>query len=187
MIPAGRWRSTRADVLFLGAGGATTAIATSLLRRADTGDRPRRLVAVGRSTRSLGRLRSVIEHIGSSVAVEYVHNQEPTVNDRILRDLPDGSLVVNATGMGKDRPGSPLSDGAVFPKAGIVWDLNYRGELELLRQARAQEALRALSIHDGWRYFIHNWLEHIAEVFGLRIDSATFDRLAAVANDARHE
>ena len=54
--------------------------------------------------------------------------------------LPPRSLVVNATGMGKDRPGSPLRAGAAFPERSAVWELNYRGELEFLRQARAQAA-----------------------------------------------
>ena len=71
--------------------------------------------------------------------------------------MPPGSLVVNGTGMGKDSPGSPITDQGVFPEKARVWELNYRGELGFLHQARRQEAARALFIEDGWRYFVHGW------------------------------
>jgi shikimate 5-dehydrogenase len=95
--------------------------------------------------------------------------------------LPPGSLVVNGTGMGKDIPGSPISDLATFPEHGLVWELNYRGELDFLRQARQQEAVRGLTVEDGWRYFIHGWTAAIEEVFHLEITLATLDELAALA------
>ena len=52
--------------------------------------------------------------------------------------LPPASLVINATGMGKDLPGSPITDRGLFPMRGIAWELNYRGELQFLHQALAQ-------------------------------------------------
>ena len=39
-----------------------------------------------------------------------------------MSKLPPASLVVNATGAGKDTPGSPLSADAVFPERALVWD-----------------------------------------------------------------
>jgi shikimate 5-dehydrogenase len=87
--------------------------------------------------------------------------------------------------MGKDRPGSPITDDAVFPERGIAWELNYRGALDFLHQARRQERGRRLSIHDGWRYFLYGWAEHIAEVFRLDVSPVTFARLAAVAEAFR--
>jgi shikimate 5-dehydrogenase len=91
--------------------------------------------------------------------------------------------VINATGLGKDAPGSPLSEAAVFPQAGIVWELNYRGDLVFLAQARAQESARSLRIEDGWRYFIHGWTRIIAEVFAIEIPSSGpgFDALSSIA------
>jgi len=49
-----------------------------------------------------------------------------------------GQERCSRTGLGKDAPGSPLTDAVVFPDHGIVWDLNYRGDLIFLEQARKQ-------------------------------------------------
>jgi shikimate 5-dehydrogenase len=97
--------------------------------------------------------------------------------------LPDGSLVINATGLGKDAPGSPLSDAAVFPRKGIVWDLNYRGDLIFLDQARRQAADRELQVEDGWTYFLYGWTQVIAEVFDIAIPASgpRFDEISAIA------
>ena len=64
--------------------------------------------------------------------------------------------------MGKDRPGSPLTDDCKFPMHGIVWEFNYRGTLEFMHQAEAQQEARDLKIEDGWTYFIHGWTQVIA-------------------------
>jgi shikimate 5-dehydrogenase len=95
-------------------------------------------------------------------------------------------MVVNATGLGKDRPGSPLTDAVVFPENGIVWDFNYRGDLVFLDQATNQQAGQNLTIENGWIYFIHGWTRVIAEVFHIDIPTSgpEFDRLSRIAGDA---
>jgi shikimate 5-dehydrogenase len=102
--------------------------------------------------------------------------------------LRPGSLVINATGLGKDAPGSPLTDAAVFPENGIAWDFNYRGDLVFLKQARAQQTQRNIRIEDGWAYFIHGWTRVIAEVFHIDIPtaSAAFDELSQIAARLRN-
>jgi shikimate 5-dehydrogenase len=80
-------------------------------------------------------------------------------------------MVINATGVGKDTPGSPITNHAIFPENGIAWDFNYRGELLFLEQARAQKGHRRLHIEDGWIYFIHGWSSVISEVFHVPIPS----------------
>jgi shikimate 5-dehydrogenase len=55
--------------------------------------------------------------------------------------------------MGKDRPGSPITWQARFPAGAVVWELNYRGDLQFLRQARLQARSRQLQVHDGWQLF----------------------------------
>src|SRR5204863_6354539 len=124
---------------------------------------------------------SVVEEVGTDVELEYVLNDDARGNDALLEELPPGSLVVNATGMGKDRPGSPLTDGGTFPQDGIAWELNYRGELGFLGLARSQQAALGLQVHDGWRYFVHSWVEHVAVVFGLEVTPELFTRLADAA------
>jgi shikimate 5-dehydrogenase len=123
--------------------------------------------------------------IGPDIDVVYRPVTDPTDTDRLVIDLAPSSIVVNATGLGKDRPGSPITDQAVFPEDGIVWDFNYRGSLEFLDQARAQAPTRKLVIEDGWRYFLHGWSEHIAEVFDLQLSLEGFTRLATIAEKLR--
>ena len=101
--------------------------------------------------------------------------------------LPPESLVVNATGAGKDTPGSPLTAAAVFPGQGIAWEFNYRGHLLFLDQARAQQKSRSLQIEDGWTYFIHGWTRVISDVFHREIPTRgpVFEELSRIAANTR--
>jgi shikimate 5-dehydrogenase len=87
--------------------------------------------------------------------------------------------------MGKDRPGSPVTNDAPFPPYGIAWDFNYRGELEFLKKARAQAAERHLRVEDGWDYFVRGWAQVIAWVLDVYIDEDTLQRLAQQAAEMR--
>ena len=164
---------TRGHALVLGCGGAGAAITWCLAQRSDA---PERIVCVDRSSDKLDRLLAA--QAGSSAPLHPVHARG--VADGLVAELPPGSLVVNATGRGKDTPGSPLSGGAVFPERGVAWELNYRGNLEFLRQAERQ--VRAV---DGWRYFVHGWSQALAEVFGFALSRELVERLARAAERAR--
>ena len=185
VLGTGYFARTGGEVLCIGSGGSTTAIALHLSSKEQAGDRPRRFVVVGRRQASLDRLRPVLEQVPSDIRFDYVCNQDPRANDDLMADLSDGSLVINATGMGKDLPGSPITGAGVFPRGGIAWELNYRGELEFLHQALAQRAARNLTVEDGWLYFLYGWTQVIAQVLQVDISGPTFDRLAAVADEIR--
>lgn len=178
-VPPGHFASG-AEVLCFGAGGAGLAIAVHLLVERPAADRPRRVALVNRTAPRLDACRSVFEWLGVADRVELVCNEVPEKNDRRMAALPGGSLVINATGMGKDRPGSPLTDAARFPEGGIAWELNYRGKLRFLEQASRQRA-QLEAVEDGWRYFVHGWSEVIGEVFGIRTDRAMLRRLSVIA------
>ena len=93
-------------------------------------------------------------------------------------------LVINATGLGKDRPGSPSPDHCKIPSR-TAWcgSLNYQAPWSFMHQAEAQRERRGLLIRgDGWTYFIHGWTQVIAEVFHIDI---TGERLAACDRLAR--
>ena len=96
-------------------------------------------------------------------------------------------MVINATGLGKDAPGSPITDAAQFPERGFAWDFNYRGNLVFLDQARAQAQTRQLTVEDGWVYFIHGWTRVIAEVFhvDIPVNGPVFDDISRIAKEAR--
>lgn len=87
--------------------------------------------------------------------------------------------------MGKDRPGSPLTDDVRFPEGALVWELNYRGELDFLHQAEAKATEAGLVVEDGWRYFVHGWSAVVAEVFDVPLTPDTVDLLETEAEAAR--
>lgn len=174
------------DVLVMGAGGAALALCDSLAYRAG-GESPERVVITDISA---DRLAAITEDVaGGDASITWQsHLLAPTAtHDDLLADLAPGALVVNATGMGKDRPGSPLTDAAVFPRGGYAWDFNYRGELTFLRQARVRAAEDQLTVEDGWRYFVHGWTRAIDAVFDLGIPASGpgFARLYDAAQEVR--
>lgn len=182
LVDESHWRRTAAHALCLGAGGAGTAITVHLLSGVAG---PGRIVVTDVDPGRLAEIREVHARLEAAAGVDYRPVSSAAETDALLAALPPGSLVVNATGLGKDLPGSPLSDAARFPERAIVWELNYRGELDFLRQARRQAEERGLEVHDGWRYFLHGWTEVIAEVFGVALDADTFAALARAAEPFR--
>jgi shikimate 5-dehydrogenase len=172
---------TGGHVLLLGAGGAAAALTLHLLNKPAAADRPKHIVVVNRSPGRLQRLRELVAGYATDIDFTWVENAEPGRNDQILAALPASSVVINATGMGKDTPGSPLTDRAVFPLQAVAWDLNYRGELDFLQQARFQQAARELEVEDGWDYFIRGWTQVISHVLHETIDDGMFARLAKLA------
>ncbi|MCW2852084.1 MAG: hypothetical protein JWM84_1748 [Nocardioides sp.] len=172
------WRDGVGDVVCLGAGGAGLALLVAALSETH---RPRRLLLTDRDTGRLELAREVVSRLSARGEVELHHTTTAERSDEVAASAAPGSLIVNATGMGKDSPGSPVSDAVVFPRGAVVWDMNYRGELDFLRQARAQEWERGLTVADGWRYFLHGWTEVISEVFDVTLDATLFAQLADVA------
>lgn len=185
-LATSHWRNG-AEVLILGAGGSAVALAWHLCHHVSGPERPSRIHVANRSG---PRLQHLVElHAGWGVDVPLTCHlvPEPGAADRIVAQLPPGSLVVNATGLGKDAPGSPLTDGVTFPECGVVWEFNYRGELVFLEQARAQQVARNLQIEDGWTYFLHGWTRVIADVFDrdIPIRGPVFDELGQIAAGTR--
>jgi shikimate 5-dehydrogenase len=187
-LPPNHWQKTGAEAFLIGAGGSSMAISWHLMcSERNDANRPSRILVSDRQPSRLAEMRHVHAGFGSEVPVDYLEITRPEDNDAVLGRLKPGSLVANATGLGKDTPGSPVTGAAVFPQEGIVWEFNYRGDLEFLRQARAQAEVRNLQVQDGWTYFIHGWTRVIAEVFHLDIPvrGEKFDRLCELAAAAR--
>lgn len=179
-IPENHWKKyPKAQACVLGAGGSSLAVSAYLANDKHGDNVPARINIDNRSVPRLAEAVRLLEN--SRVPMSYHLCPKPEWNDLVVESLPEGSLIVNATGMGKDRPGSPLTDDCVFPKNSIVWEFNYRGTLEFMHQAEAQKDKQGLLIEDGWTYFIHGWTQVIAEVFHIDITGerlAMCDRLA---------
>lgn len=184
-VPAGHWQRTGGHALIMGAGGSALAISSYLTALERGGDVPDTIILTNRSPQRLASARELLGRIDTPVKFEYRLCPTPEDNDAVLAGMPAGSLVVNATGLGKDRPGSPLTDAAVFPHEGLVWELNYRGALDFMHQANRQREARRLHVEDGWIYFIHGWTQVISEVFHVPIEGETFDRLEKIAMELR--
>lgn len=179
MLPVD-WFSAGGDTVCLGAGGAGTAISTNLAR-ADAP--PRRIVVTDVEPNRLSHLREVHDRSGLEASrFEYFATDRP---DDLVSEAAPRSLVVNATGLGKDRPGSPIREDTPFPEASVVWEINYRGTLDFLHQAEHQQAARGLRVHDGWRYFVHGWTQAVAEVFDVPMPAGLVDELADLAGRVR--
>ena len=152
-------------VLCLGAGGAATALMLAL--HLDTGpdwhagagphprdDPPASVAFTDVDPAALADLRSVADRAGIGTSrLSFLRVREPADSDALVAGLPSPTLVINATGLGKDAPGSPVTDRARFGPATLAWDLNYRGDLTYLRQAAASGA----ETMDGWDYFVAGW------------------------------
>ena len=185
-LPPSHFAQTGAELFCMGAGGSTIALTWHLMRPDRGPDLPTRVVVSDRSRERLDEIRRIHRRSQGGVPVDYVLADDLADNDGVLGGLKAGSLVVNATGLGKDRPGSPLSDAARFPDGAIAWDLNYRGDLVFLDQARDQQRARGLQVENGWSYFLHGWTQVIAEVFHVAIPTSgpVFDEIARVAREA---
>ena len=181
------WARTGGQLCLLGSGGSSLALSLYLHNKARAdGDVPSKIVVTARRESSLDEMRHVHREIGFTIPIDYVLTPTPEAADQVLAALPPASMVVNATGLGKDRPGSPITDAAVFPLDGIAWEFNYRGQLVFLDQVNAKKAERHLRVVDGWVYFIHGWTRVIAEVFDVDIPASgpAFDQLSQIAIQA---
>ena len=180
-VPPNYWRDYGGDVMLIGAGGSSLAMSLYFSQEKWGENTPGHIILANRSLPRLESAQRILEGIHPGIRFEFVHNPTPADNDRTLASLKPHSLVVNATGLGKDAPGSPLTDAAIFPADSLVWEINYRGELDFLHQAERQREARRLTIEDGWEYFIHGWTQVIAEVFHIPIEGETLARLSALA------
>lgn len=182
-LPADHFARTGAEVVILGAGGSGTALSWALAERDDA---PALITVTARTQDKLDHLREVHRQHGTPDGLlRYVVTETPEEADALVAAAPAGSVIANATGLGKDRPGSPLTDAVVFPEGAYVWEFNYRGSLEFLHQAEAQQDERGLHVVDGWRYFIHGWSQVVADVFGLDLTPEIVERLAEAAESVR--
>ena len=179
-LPENYFMNEGGEVMIMGAGGSSLAISAYLARRSRGANVPSRIVITNRSKPRLDSAREILTALDLASSFEYHLTPEPHDNDRILAGMKPNSLIVNATGLGKDRPGSPITDNGLFPRGGIAWELNYRGALDFLHQAKRQQQSRGLQVEDGWIYFIHGWTQVIAEVFHVDIGEhfAELERLA---------
>ena len=175
------------ELLILGAGGSALALVWYFLQGPGKINAPDKIYVVNRSQGRLDHLVRLAEGWGSSSQIIPLVAHDSSVADQVINSMNPGSLVVNATGLGKDAQGSPITDGAQFPNGGFVWDFNYRGDLLFLEQATSQKKNRSLTLVDGWDYFVIGWTQVIADIFDLEIPTKghLYDLLSEQAKERR--
>lgn len=176
---------TGGEVLCFGSGGSGIATALHLMNQPSPSDRPRRFIFTNRSQWRLDHAREMVRQQQADIEFEYHCTTDPLVNNRLMEQLPPYSMVINATGMGKDTPGSPITNDGRFPENGVAWDYNYRGELDFLHQANAQKKARNLTVEDGWLYFVHGWTQVVAQVLHIDLTHELFAELEKAASTLR--
>lgn len=187
-IPKNYWKEhPDAGVFIMGAGGSAISMCSYFMRKEFEGNYPSRIVVANRSQPRLTEIEEINKTLNPGcVKCKYHLTPEFHQNDAVLKTMPEGSLIINATGLGKDRPGSPLTDNAEFPKNAMVWEINYRGDLRFMHQALEQKDAKNLDVQDGWMYFVYGWTSVISEVFHKPIEGdllKQMDKIAARYNN----
>jgi len=185
IIDENYFKKTGSEILIFGAGGSSIATILNLINNKNPADRPKKIIVVNRSKPRLKHLENIVLKTKTDISFDYIQNDNASYNDDLMSSLPDYSIVINATGMGKDTPGSPITDKGLFPKDGIAWEFNYRGELDFLYQAEKQEKTRNIKVEDGWIYFIHGWTQVIFQVLRKDMTLEIFDKLKIIADSIR--
>ncbi len=185
IVEPGYFGKTQGQVLCFGAGGSGVATLLHLINKKDRADRPAKFTFVNRSQGRLEHARAMVSTLKTDIQVEYICSSDPVANDSIMEKFPPHSIVINATGMGKDTPGSPITWNGKFPLDSIAWEFNYRGELDFMHQALAQAASRKVKVEDGWIYFVHGWTQVVAQVLHFDLTPELFTKLNTAASSVR--
>jgi shikimate 5-dehydrogenase len=180
-VPPGFWKDHGGEVLLLGAGGSSLAMSLYFSQKKFGDNVPRRIILANRSEARLVSAKAALANLNNRIEFRFLHNPLPADNDETIATLPPYSLVVNATGLGKDAPGSPTTDAVSYPHHSLIWEINYRGDLLFKRQAEAQRGEKKLHVEDGWNYFIYGWIQVITEVFDIEINGPVLERLSNIA------
>ena len=182
-VPENFWKKHNGQVLLLGAGGSSLAMSLYFGQEKWGDNVPAKVILANRSTPRLDSAKEHLKRVEKRLNLTYRHGPTPADNDAIIADLPPYSLIVNATGLGKDAPGSPTTDNVKYPENSLVWEINYRGELLFMHQALNQKDAKNLHVEDGWIYFIHGWTQVISEVFHIPIEGETLEKLSKIAKE----
>jgi shikimate 5-dehydrogenase len=175
------WTETNGEILIFGAGGTAAALTAYLYAGGGSPSPPRRVYLVDIREERAVELQGRLADWSASVQAKVI---APTDASATLERLPEGSLIVNATGLGKDMSGAPVPLPVHWPHRCVFWDLNYRGELSMLADARAAAATCELRVYDGWRLFLHGWSAALGCILERTLDQyelAALERAAGLA------
>ncbi|MGO1538821.1 MAG: hypothetical protein ACTHZ9_10660 [Leucobacter sp.] len=182
------------SMVCIGAGGSAIAlmlamgldipatIAGGAPQRPPAGRRRGHLTILGRREAALSEIADVRDRAAIDPdQVQLVLAPSPEAVAAVVTDCTPGTVVANATGLGKFEPGSPLPGPDAFPADVLAWDFNYRGPLTFLEQGREAGA----ATEDGWDYFLAGWAAGLTAVSGVELTPELFERFREVSGEFR--
>lgn len=175
-----RWRNSSRRAVILGGGGAGLAAAWNLAVRGVGGASS--VVIVESNNERREDIHSLVKAWPLNVSLS-VASPDNQFSDHIITDKESAALVINATGLGKDRSGSPIRSANVFPDNCIIWDFNYRGSLEFMALARTVSVEKDLRLYDGFSYFVSGWSTVMCKVARKPWSKQVFDQFLSIASN----
>jgi shikimate 5-dehydrogenase len=161
------WECGSHRAVILGGGGAGVALANTLVSEARL--QCNEIIISEVNHDRVEAIRKLISRWESNIPITVCEVSDNS--DDIVQRAGPGCLVANATGLGKDRPGSPITESVQLPTGCIVWEFNYRFIPQpmpnFLEIANRQAFPRDLVVEDGTDYFIWGWLGVMANALQL--------------------
>lgn len=184
ILDSERWLEGSREVVVFGAGGAGLAIARELAGQSLAAARA--VVVCESDPERATRAAEIACTWGTDERVTVRETTSVEESDAIVGHTGQGAIVVNATGLGKDRVGSPVSPSVRFPERAMVFEANYRfvaqPSLYFHEIALSQAPARGLVVDGGWDYFLWGWLvvmRHVYHATPSAQDIDCFRRVAA--------
>jgi len=174
----------KSDIYLLGCGGAGLALAYVILSN-EIPNYKRLIISETDPNRCL-EIEAILEKYNQSKKLQIINTHKQS-SESIVSGLEEGSLIVNATGLGKDKKGSPIQENTKYPSSSILWDFNYRGELEFLTNNLKLKDKYNLQIEDGWIYFINGWSQVLKRVTGSHDIFKHFNEFKSIADSKREK
>lgn len=169
------------QICILGCGGAGVALAHAILSL--NYSNVIKIFMIDNNYERINSAKIALSRYDTKSITNYFLSEGIKYNDEIVSSLNKNAIVVNATGLGKDLPGAPITKNVIFPYNGCLWEYNYRGDLIFLDIAKNQEKKYELNIFDGFNYFIYGWTTVISRVLNIEIDNDMFNLLASEAKE----
>lgn len=161
---------TTSPVVCLGSGGSAVALVmATVLDMAQTaatgkavpkGTAQRDITIVARRYNVVPELEALFARLPDRDRIQVVVAADEMERSQLTAAQPPGTLVANATGLGKIEAASPVTGPEAFPAESIAWDFNYRGPLTFLAQAR----VAGVHVVDGWDYYLAAWSTALAAI-----------------------
>lgn len=167
------------QVCILGCGGAGIALGFAILSLNYLNIE--KILMIDNNSIRLEKARNSLSKFDRNSIIVYSKSNSIYDNDILVSSMKENAIIVNATGLGKDLPGAPISENVIFPNGGCIWEYNYRGDLKFMDIAKEQKDSKNLAIEDGFNYFIYGWTTVISRVLDIDIDSLMFDTFAKEA------